>query len=279
MSNLKSFAILLMLCIFFSCRTSKMGKVKRSEDGKIVNGITRLRCTYPSKSYSKVLDFKVKANIDSLSKVPYNKLDVAVSQTISTLSGYTSEGLDLDLFLFRLCEMANNRGLSPKQTQSLLFSAMNKWNTSEEIKKKVADLEIKENQRQQREFAEEEKKITAPELDIRLIILDSCFYAQTIFENNIPIEYRLKLDGLISRNDFIVTSWPFSSISPESSKKWITLVDCPLKFVRPANGISQLKLTYEYKSVYYPLTSDSKLKGQIVKTYIFDWNNFLLKEK
>lgn len=255
-----------------------MGTVQRDKEGNIVVGTTKLRCTYPSKKYSKALDFMVKENIDSLSKIPYTNLDVAVSQTISRLSDYTSEGLDLDLFLFRLCEMANNRGLTAEQIQNLLFSAMNKWNASEEIRKKVAELELKETQRQQRELASEQKKITPPGLEIRLIIKDSCIYVATIFKNDIPIEYRFKLDGFISKNSFIVTSWPFNSISPESSKIWLTLATCPLKFVPPANGKSQLKLMYQYYSIYYPLTSDPKLGGQILKNYIFDWTDFTLKE-
>lgn len=277
--TLKTVVFFLILGICSSCRTSKMGTVKKGKDGKIVNGTTRLRCTYPSKRYTTGLDFRVKTNIDSLIRVPYNKLDIAVSRTIAKLSDYTSEGLDLDLFLFRLCEMANNRGLTAEQTQSLLFSAMNKWNASEEIKKKVAELEFKEKLRQQRELAAKQKEITPPGIDVRLVIKDSCFYAQTIFTNDIPIEYRTDLKGLVSKMSYITLSWPFSSISPAESKSWLTPLNCLSKFLRPTNGTSELTLIFEYHSVYYSLTSDPKLKGRIVKAYMFDWNNFSLKEE
>jgi hypothetical protein len=113
-----------------------MGKENLGEDGKVLSGTKYKKCTYPPKTYTKGLDVKVKAEVDSMNSVPIENIDLALSQTVTRLASYTSEGLDIGLFLFYTCEMANNRGFSAEQTQQIITSALNVWNSNSEIKKK-----------------------------------------------------------------------------------------------------------------------------------------------
>lgn len=136
--TLKFAIVSIILITSIGCRSkSYQGKVKLGEDGKIVSGTTIQKCTPPQKRYAKNLEIKVKTKVDSLLQIPISELDLGVTQTITRLSDYTSEGLDFDLFYFRICEMANNRGLSKEQTNSLLLTLMDKWNTNQELKKKL----------------------------------------------------------------------------------------------------------------------------------------------
>jgi hypothetical protein len=104
-----------------------MGKVKYGKDGVIESGTSKTKCTPPTKRYTKSIDAVVKGSIDSLLKFPKGNLEVGVKNTVTRLSDYSSEGLDIDLILFRVCEMANNRGLSASQTETLMRRAIDAW--------------------------------------------------------------------------------------------------------------------------------------------------------
>lgn len=113
--------------ITVSCKSSKMGKATYGNDGTIQSGIAKTNCTYPSKRYTKDLDAKVKASIDSLAGLPQASIDLGIKQTVTRLSDYSSEGLDIDLILFRLCEISINKGFNAEQTKSLFATAIDAW--------------------------------------------------------------------------------------------------------------------------------------------------------
>lgn len=104
-----------------------MGKTKYGKDGVIESGVAKTKCTYPTKRYTKSLDIKVKKGIDSLALLPSENLELGVTQTVSRLSDYSSEGLDVDLILFHLCEISINKGFSAEQTNALFKTAIDAW--------------------------------------------------------------------------------------------------------------------------------------------------------
>jgi hypothetical protein len=141
--NVKLHAVLTILSslIIFSCKSpSNMGTMKNGPNGTIVSGTTTLKCTPPQKTYAKGLDAKVKLSMDSLSTIPIKDLEAGLTQTIVHLSDYSSDGLDMDLIMFRICEMSNNRGMTAEQTQTLVSQAIAQWNVTQEIKKKSDSL-------------------------------------------------------------------------------------------------------------------------------------------
>ena len=122
--------------LFFSCKTpsSNMGSAKYGKDGSYLEGSGKTRCSYPSKRYTKDLDAKVKASIDSLAGLPQGSIDLGVKQTVTRLSDYSSSGLDIDLILFRLCEISNNKGFSSEQTDKLFSTAIDAWSKKNSLK-------------------------------------------------------------------------------------------------------------------------------------------------
>ncbi len=104
-----------------------MGKATYGKDGAIQDGTVNTKCTAPAKRYTKDLEAKVKASIDSVAGLPQASIDLGLKQTVTRLTDYTSEGLDIDLILFRLCEISLNKGFTTEQTQSLFNTAMGAW--------------------------------------------------------------------------------------------------------------------------------------------------------
>jgi len=127
MNNVLKLFILLISIISFACGFSKMGKTKYGKDGEIESGTATTRCTHPTKRYAKGLEIKVKNGIDSLALLPSNNMEAALTQTVTRLSDYSSDGLDIDLILFRLCEISINKGFSKNQTDSLFQNAIDAW--------------------------------------------------------------------------------------------------------------------------------------------------------
>lgn len=130
--SLTTCVIFVGLSFFFSfCSSSKQGKVIQGKDGKIESAIIDARCSYPKKTYAKELDAKIKAEVDSLRFTPQSNFDVSFNQKVIKLHDYTAKGLDLDLLLFRVCEMANNRGFTSEQTSLLIQKAIDLWGQAE----------------------------------------------------------------------------------------------------------------------------------------------------
>lgn len=114
--------------LLFSCTPNKLGKLTLGENGKVISGTKKLRCSHPQKRYARNLELKVKGSIDSTLLVPRSNLETTINKTVTRLADNTSEGLDIDLILFRICELANNLGLNEAETNTLLKTALEAWN-------------------------------------------------------------------------------------------------------------------------------------------------------
>ncbi len=118
--------LFIVISVLLSCKSANMGKAKYGKGGAIDSGYVNTKCTYPSKRYVKDLDAKVKLSFDSLALSGIN-LDAGVKQTVTKLSDYTSEGLDLDLILFHICQTSLNKGFTKEQTAHLMEIAIDAW--------------------------------------------------------------------------------------------------------------------------------------------------------
>lgn len=129
MKKLRTLGIFVAV-VLISCSTSKQGKMVQGEGGKTLNGTITARCTPPQKSYAKDMGVKVKSEVDSLGFVPKANFDLAFEQKVKQLREYSAKGLDLDLLTFRICEMANNRGMTSEQTADLIGRAITMWSNN-----------------------------------------------------------------------------------------------------------------------------------------------------
>lgn len=119
-----SSALIIFLC---ACSPSKQGNVKQGMDGKIESASIKAKCSPPQKSYAREIETKLKAEMDSLKFTPSATFDASFNQKVIKLREYSSQGLDLDLLTFRICEMANNRGFTSEQTSALIEKAIELW--------------------------------------------------------------------------------------------------------------------------------------------------------
>lgn len=133
-SSLIKFVLLSFFVINVSCINPNRGTVRYGDGGKIIDGQAIVRCDPPRKTYAKELDTQVKAKVGELNKVPASELDAKLKTTIVHLADYSTQGLDMDLIMFRICEMSANRGFTNEQTTELIKIAMNSW--MDETKKK-----------------------------------------------------------------------------------------------------------------------------------------------
>lgn len=120
--------VVFVALVCLACNTGKQGTVKQGKDGKIESAKITAKCTPPQKSYAKEIEAKLKAEMDTLRFTSISNFDASFSQKVVKLRDYSSQGLDLDLLLFRICEMANNRGFTSEQTTELLNKAIDIWN-------------------------------------------------------------------------------------------------------------------------------------------------------
>jgi len=143
MTNFKNKTLLLLSIslLFFSCKsTIKLGKKGEIESGKIY-----AKCTKPQKRYTKSIDAAVKGSFKALDTVNSLNLTASVKTEVVRLTDYSQQGLDLDLVLFRLCEMGNNRLLNSDQTNALIAEAMKSWTSRMTIKEQkniIAQLQV-----------------------------------------------------------------------------------------------------------------------------------------
>lgn len=111
--------------IVTSCNSSRnMGYVKQGEGGKIISGKVKVTCTAPAKMYTKDLTASIDAELDSLMSIPKSKLNISLNKKMVRIAEYSQKGLDRDLVLFRICEMANNRGFTSKESSRLIEEAL-----------------------------------------------------------------------------------------------------------------------------------------------------------
>jgi hypothetical protein len=104
-----------------------MGTMQNGKDGQIESGTTKLRCTEPPKRFTKDLQIKIDASLDSALSLPKASIVGSIQQTVTKLNDYSTEGLDLQYILFQLCEISNNRGFASSQTDTLFRIAENAW--------------------------------------------------------------------------------------------------------------------------------------------------------
>lgn len=137
MKHLAYQGLIFIAVSILSCSSSRQGKMIQGEGGKTLKGSITARCSPPQKSYAKDMGVKVKSEIDSLRYVPKANFDIAFEQKVKQLREYSAKGLDLDLLTFRICEMANNRGLTSEQTASLIEKAISMWSNNSSFNQSV----------------------------------------------------------------------------------------------------------------------------------------------
>jgi hypothetical protein len=127
MKNL-NVAFVFITILLISCSTTKnRGKLTVGEGGVITGGQIKVYCDPPQKQYAKEVEAKLLAEISELKNIPEVKLETSLNSKVIKLADYSSQGLDRDLLLFRICEMSVNRGLSNEQTKNLIDKAIKVW--------------------------------------------------------------------------------------------------------------------------------------------------------
>lgn len=118
--------------VIFLSTSCKMSRgIEHRNGGNVKSGKYKLYCESPT-----LPDYgKFKNTIDDyLGKSLNNKtnysdsLKYTIAEKVAILASFSQQGLDLDLVLFRICEMSINRNLSEKQTSELIAQAINSWN-------------------------------------------------------------------------------------------------------------------------------------------------------
>lgn len=128
MTKKLKFFIASLVIIFTSCSSLKIGK-----DGAIEGGTIHPKCTKPEKRYTKSVDAALKGSVAKWKVVSGVDLTASVKTEVTKLTDYTQEGLDLDLVLFRICEMSRNKDLTRDQTNDLITLGMKSWNSKMSI--------------------------------------------------------------------------------------------------------------------------------------------------
>ncbi|WP_157974335.1 hypothetical protein [Lewinella sp. IMCC34183] len=122
---------LLLLSVFVaaSC-TTKVGSRKTSS----IDGVTTVKtneriipCNPPDKRYSKDVTRAVKTQLTSMPNLPDIEFETETKKNVIALSDYSSKGLDIDLLLYRFCEITTNRGFSPEQTKEFYQEQSRIW--------------------------------------------------------------------------------------------------------------------------------------------------------
>jgi hypothetical protein len=241
--KLKKIPQLLGLLLMISCSSSKQGRVIQGENGKIKSAVINAKCTPPQKSYAKDLTVKVKAEIDSLRFVPTAVFESAFEQKVVKLRDYSTQGLDIELMMFHICEMANNRGLTSEQTASLIEKAISIYNKPATINQTVTSYN-------------QQGGITAGNV-----------YFETPkrkFDNNLKFQF----DKLLK--EFVFNSIEFAiNMNDTEAFELANEMDTYFKYVMPSKkslGISQVVAFPPLKGLSYDtsqLTSNKLLKIQV----------------
>jgi hypothetical protein len=123
-------ATFILFCgLITSC--ASRGTVEFGEGGKIVRGEGIAQCGAPRKPYAKEVDAELKLELKDLDLTA----DAALKDKVIKLTDYSQKGLDLDLLLFRICEMSINRGFTNEQTSQLIQKVITLWNQEEQDKR------------------------------------------------------------------------------------------------------------------------------------------------
>jgi len=122
-----------MLCILFGTLSAlvigcdNQGKVDIGKDGEITQGTATLKCTKPQRRYASDVDGAVSAAVKTAGQAATGDVSAKVKSEVVKLQDYSQQGLDVDLILFRICEMSINRGFTNEQTIGLFNAALAGW--------------------------------------------------------------------------------------------------------------------------------------------------------
>ncbi|MDI9312148.1 MAG: hypothetical protein QM535_18180 [Limnohabitans sp.] len=117
--------------IIVGCKSQ--GTLKLTENGKIESGKVNLKCDKPQKTYTKAVDIALKGSVAKLESTEGVDLNATVKTEVVKLTQYSQQGLDLDLLIFRMCQMTNNKAISSEQAQEIITLAMKTWNNKMSI--------------------------------------------------------------------------------------------------------------------------------------------------
>jgi hypothetical protein len=112
----------------FGC--DNQGKVSYGKDGQITEGTGTLKCTKPQKRYASNVDGAVSAAVNTAGKAANGDVSGKIKTEVVKLQDYSQQGLDVDLILFRICEMSINRGFTNEQTIGLFNAALAGWTSA-----------------------------------------------------------------------------------------------------------------------------------------------------
>lgn len=115
--------LVLSACVTHDDSAPDRGEVQYVVNGKIGGGTGVLRCETPRKSYAQDIVAALNGELASIDLT----VDAEYRNKITRLTDYSQSGLDLDLLLFRICEISINRGLTNDQTTGLLTRAVEIW--------------------------------------------------------------------------------------------------------------------------------------------------------
>ena len=89
----------------------------QGEGGKSKGAIVLMECKAPKKRYASEIRFTLDSELKSVLNKGDAKINAELSRRIIKLTDYSQEGLDLDLLLYRICEISNNRGFTAEETK------------------------------------------------------------------------------------------------------------------------------------------------------------------
>ena len=130
--NYKSTIIFsITLIIFSGCSADgpNRGEVGFGDDGRVISGTGKAYCTPPSKRYTNELEATVDLELDGLKDIAKANFEAELGNKIQKLTDYSQKGLDIDLLLYRVCEISINRGFTNEQTSGLVKETIKMWET------------------------------------------------------------------------------------------------------------------------------------------------------
>jgi len=136
LDNYKQTSVILfsiIICFFLNSCAMKMqrGKIQYGNDGEIKSGEGVALCKPPDKRYSSEIHAALKTELIGLKNTSDIELEAALERKIVKLTDYSQKGLDLDLILFRICEISINRGFTNKQSSKLIENVIEAWTQAE----------------------------------------------------------------------------------------------------------------------------------------------------
>ena len=134
-----------LTCILILTLTACQGTLKLGKRGEIEKGRVLTKCTKPQKRYTKSVDAAVKGSVKAWKSITDAELSGSIKTEVIKLTDYSQEGLDLDLVLFRICQMSNNKTLNSQQSHELITLAMKTWNNKMSINEQktiIAQLNV-----------------------------------------------------------------------------------------------------------------------------------------